>query len=75
MSLLSRWYKHRAAQAFERGYNYAAGELLKSNGHAAKGLHREAEHGLEFDPTPFDAGIREALLDWSAMLRDRGAER
>ena len=70
MNWLAAWRKRRDGEAFERGYNYAAGELLRSNGHAGKALHRSAEHGMEFDPTPFDAGIREALTDWSAHVRD-----
>lgn len=69
MKWLETWRKRRERDAFERGYNYAAGELLRSNGHAGKALHRSAEHGMEFGPTPFDAGIREALDDWAAVCR------
>lgn len=47
-----------------RGYNYAAGQLLKSGDMIVDRLEDESSCG--FDRTKFDAGMQEALTDYSS---------
>ena len=56
----------RKLDAEMRGYRYAAGELLHSNGTAEKRLYDE----IDADPSPFEQGMRDALLDWRAHMID-----
>ena len=62
--LLTTWMKKRREQQrkelSERGYNYAAGALLR--GVSPEVLEQQAD--AIFDRNEFDAGITEALGDW-----------
>lgn len=69
-----RWRQGRAVAWFNSGYDYAAGKLLRSNGTAYDRVMEEA-HNPFVITNSFDMGMREACLDWSAMLRARGAKR
>lgn len=59
-----KWFKdfteRRRRRDFDAGYNYAAGVLLQSNGNC------DPRDEIVQPETEFDAGIREACLDWHA---------
>jgi hypothetical protein len=51
----------------ERGYNYAAGQLLKSGENVTYMYFKlDNECSNVFDRTAFDKGMREALNDYNA---------
>lgn len=50
----------RARREFERGFNYAAGALLKS----ADVEELEADIDCSFNPSSFDDGMEAAIVAW-----------
>lgn len=64
MSIKSWFTKRKEARAketFERGYDYAAGQLLR--GVSPEALEQQQADNL-VDRNKFDAGVSEALRDW-----------
>ncbi len=51
----------RARREFERGFNYAAGALLKSTDVD----ELEADIDCSFNPSSFDDGMEAAIVAWS----------
>lgn len=68
MSWLS-WLTERTRRSrFNRGYDYAAGQLLTSNGNAETELRNQVESANVFhDSDQFDAGIQRALQHWQEV--------
>lgn len=71
MRKLINWFKNwlelRERHDFNRGYDWAAGELLRSSGTAASSLEAHVEIAASFsDSMPFDHGVTAALKDWEA---------
>ncbi len=68
MALL-RWFnareEARKLQARQNGYNYAAGQLLKSGNTPEVASRLEEESNCAFDHNDFDRGMQDALFDWS----------
>lgn len=56
----------------ERGYAYAAGELLHSDGAAQERLEYEVDASYHYsNTTEFDHGITHALNDWRKLHAPR----
>ena len=58
----NKWRKHRRQVRFWRGFNYAAGKLLMTNGAAREELEQYMELMRHFgDYDSFDAGVKRAI--------------
>lgn len=64
----------KLSDAYESGYEYAAKELLKSNGDARERLWEQSDGIFNTKETEykFDKGIRGALEDWHDLAKERG---
>ena len=70
---LKTWLQERAAKRnamiYARGYDWAAGRLLR--GHPENDLWSWAEHEFSDDPySSFDFGIIAALRDWRELEKE-----
>lgn len=64
--MIAAWLaKRRAAKVradFDRGYDWAAGDLLRTNGTSDPVSKCD---GYGYPPQAFERGVREACLDWA----------
>ena len=69
MNIISRWLRKRKEasneERFLRGYDYAAGRLLREGDCAIGNLEMEADN--PFDRDSFDEGIESAVRDYSQL--------
>lgn len=73
--MIAEFFRRRRARLdreWEReGFEYAAGQLLESNGKAADSLGVDADCGDIFGHTPFDDGVKRAVRLWNRNVRPR----
>lgn len=67
-TLIANWKARRAAALFNRGFDYAAGQLLR--GRKPEELEHEADN--PFERNAFDAGMQHALRGWRILVPPRG---
>lgn len=68
--LKRKWQKWRGARNAElrgRGYDYAAGQLLRTKGSQEAIERLESESSGTFDFNDFDQGIWDAMFDWTRL--------
>lgn len=67
--MFARWRKRRAMAYQRRGYDYAAGELLRTKGDDDVIIYLEDMVTYGFGGIhPFDKGVIQALRDWRELV-------
>ena len=69
-NLLVRWKNRHAEEQFRRGYDFAAGCLLRGDMDAGELLDLYTSMG---SVDPFDSGIRSAVDDWALTVGGGGS--
>jgi hypothetical protein len=73
---LERRRDKRKAADHKRGYSYAAGELLQSDGAAQERLEAETDAACHYGVFgAFDSGIDHALRDWRILHAAQNPDR
>jgi len=66
-ALLKRWRAEQDAEAHSRGYDWAAGQMLR--GTTATQVETALEAQAWEPGHPFDKGVRDAVTDWRIERR------
>lgn len=67
----ARREQRKRSMDFARGYEYAAGFLLRNAGsstNTVRSFQTNVEDSLKIDPTPFDKGSLMAIHDWETRV-------
>ena len=66
--MFKKWREKRKAARFNRGYDLAAGRLLREGKKAKDSLECDVETSEAFNAfDEFDAGVLKAIADWKAQ--------